>query len=390
MLFKYGIIDFRLQNFCCLTLFPIWQIEDENGNISKDRWLIENNHRLNNKLQNQGEELKMADLSTKVMGLNLKNPIIVGSSGLSGSLKGVKELEEAGAGAVVLKSIFEEEIVHELDAMMKKNTPLSRRDMEKYDYYDYVIKGDNLDKYTTLIEEAKQALTIPVIASINCTYSSEWIDYARRLEVAGADALELNMFFLPTDLERSAEETERAYFNVVEKIKEVVSIPVVLKISYYFSCLGATIQKLSKQGISGLVLFNRFYSPDFDIDKLEVVPTNVLSTADELATSLRWVAMMSQKVDCDLIASTGIHDGKDVIKQLLAGAQAVEIVSALYRNGKDQLGNILGELEAWMAKHGYETLEDFRGKLSQDKSDNPAIYERVQFMKYSSGKKDVL
>lgn len=333
----------------------------------------------------------MTDLSTKFIGLSLKNPIIVGSSGLSSSLKGVKELEEAGAGAVVLKSIFEEEIVHELDNIMKEKSPLTLQEMALYDYYDYVIKGEKLEKYTALIKEAKQALSIPVIASINCTYSSEWIDYARRLEEAGADALELNMFFLPTDLTRNAEEMEQSYFNVIEKVKETVSIPLVLKISHYFSCLGSTIQKLSGQGISGLVLFNRFYSPDFDIDKLEVVSTNVLSTAGELAMPLRWVAMMSQKVECDLVASTGIHDSKDVIKLLLAGAQAVQVVSALYRNGKVHLGKMLAELEAWMTEHGYENLEDFRGKLSQEKSHNPAIYERVQFMKYSSsGKNDVL
>lgn len=331
----------------------------------------------------------MVDLSTKFMALSLKNPIIAGSSGLSGSVKGVKELEEAGAGAVVLKSIFEEEIVHELDDMMKK-APLTSRYLERFDYYDYVIKGENLDKYTALIKEAKQAVTIPVIASINCTYSHEWTDYAKRLQSAGADALELNMFFLPTDLDRSAEEMEKAYFNVIEKVREKLSIPVALKISYYFSCLGSTIQKLSNQGISGLVLFNRFYSPDFDIDKLEVVPTNVFSTPGELATSLRWIALMSQKVDCDLAASTGVHDGKAVIKQLLAGAQAVQVVSALYKNGRDYIGKMLGELEAWMTQHGYEKLEDFRGKLSQDKSDNPAVYERVQFMKYFGGQEDIM
>jgi dihydroorotate dehydrogenase (fumarate) len=331
----------------------------------------------------------MADLSTKFMGLDLKNPIIAGSSGLSGTLKGVQELEEAGAGAVVLKSIFEEEIVHEMDDMIKKKAPLSSWDIEKFDYYDYVIKGENIDKYTDLIKEAKKAVAIPIIASINCTYSHEWTDYAKRLQPAGADALELNMFFLPTDLERSAEEMEKAYFNIIENVKEKVSIPVSLKISYYFSCLGSTIQKLSKQGISGLVLFNRFYSPDFDIDTLEVVPTNVFSTPGELATSLRWIAMMSQKVDCDLVASTGVHDGKAVIKQLLAGAQAVQVVSSLYKNGTDQIGKMLKELEAWMTKHKYEKLEDFRGKLSQDKSDNPAIYERVQFMKYFGGQKEI-
>lgn len=331
----------------------------------------------------------MINLSTKFMGLNLKNPIIAGSSGLSGSLDGIKNLEKGGAGAVVLKSIFEEEIFHEMKDLMK-NVPETSRYMERFDYHDLVIKGENLAKYTTLISEAKQAVTIPIVASVNCSYSYEWIDHAKRLESAGADALELNMFFLPTDQERSAEEMERAYFNIVEKIVKEVSIPVVLKISHYFTCLGQTIQKLSQQGISGLVLFNRFYSPDFDIEKLEVTQTNTLSTTGDLAMSLRWIAMMSQKVDCDLVASTGVHDGEAVIKQLLAGAQAVQVVSALYKNGPLYIQAMLDKLEDWMTRHGYETLEDFRGKMSQDKSVDPAIYERVQFMKYFSGQKDIL
>jgi len=337
----------------------------------------------------EGGKSKMIDLSTKFMGLSLKNPIIAGSSGFSSSLAGIKKLEEGGAGAVVLKSIFEEEIFHEMNDLMK-NVPETSRYMERFDYHDLVIKGENLAKYTTLISEAKQAVTIPIVASINCSYSYEWTDYAKRLESAGADALELNMFFLPTDQERNAEEIERAYFNVVEKIVEKVSIPVALKISYYFTCLGQTIQKLSKQGISGLVLFNRFYSPDFDIEELKVKQTNILSTPGDLATSLRWIAMMSQKADCDLVASTGVHDGEAVIKQLLAGAQAVQVVSTLYKNGPLYIQTMLDKLEDWMTRHGYEKLEDFRGKMSQDKSVDPAIYERVQFMKYFSGQKDIL
>jgi dihydroorotate dehydrogenase (fumarate) len=330
----------------------------------------------------------MVDLATKFMGLNLKNPIVAGSSGLSGSVKGVKELEEGGAGAVVLKSIFEEEIVYEMEDVMKEAAQKGLN-MDQFDYYDYEIKGQKLDKYTALIQEAKQAVSIPVMASINCTYSHEWTYYAKNLQQAGADALELNMFFLPTDLDRTAEEMERAYFAVIQKVLKEVSIPVSLKISHYFSCLGSTIQKLSKQGISGLVLFNRFYSPDFDIDKLEVVPTNVFSTPDELATPLRWIALMSQKVDCDLAASTGVHDGKAVIKQLLAGAKAVQVASALYKNGRGHVRTLLEELETWMNRHGYGKLDDFRGKMSQEKSANPAVYERVQFMKYFGGDKEI-
>ncbi len=330
----------------------------------------------------------MVDLSTKYMGLSLKNPLIAGSSGLTGSAKGVKDLEESGAGAVVLKSVFEEEIVYEMDDVLKEAASQGLN-MDQFDYYDYELKGKKLDQYAALIKESKQAVSIPVMASINCTYSHEWTYYAKSLEAAGADGLELNMFFLPTDLSRDPEEMERAYFEIVDKVRKEVSIPVALKISYYFSCLGSMIQKLSKRGVSALVLFNRFYSPDFDIEKLQVVPTNVLSTPGELPISLRWIALMSQKVDCDLAASTGVHDGKALVKQLLAGAKAVQVASTLYRNGKGHIGTMLSELEAWMNRHGYGKLDDFRGKMSQQKSENPAVYERVQFMKYFGGEKGV-
>ncbi|SHJ16747.1 dihydroorotate dehydrogenase (fumarate) [Malonomonas rubra DSM 5091] len=331
----------------------------------------------------------MLDLSTKFMGLSLKNPIIAGSSGLSSSVAGIKKLEEGGAGAIVLKSIFEEEILHEMNDLMK-DLPETSRYLERFDTLDLDLKSENLKKYKSLISDAKSAVAIPIVASINCTYSYDWIEYAEHLESAGADALELNMFFLPTDLERSADEMERAYFNVIEKVLNKVSIPVALKISPYFTCLGQTIQKLSTQGISGLTLFNRFYSPDFDIEELKVTQNNILSTPGDLAISLRWMALMSQKVDCDLAASTGVHDGEAVIKQLLAGAQAVQVVSTLYKNGPFYIQTMLDQLKDWMTRHGHSKLEDFRGKMSQNKSTNPATYERVQFMKYFSGYEEIL
>ena len=330
----------------------------------------------------------MVDLSAKYMGLQLRNPIIVGSSGLTGSVRSVKELEQCGAGAVVLKSIFEEEIVYEMDDVLKEAAAKGLR-MEQFDYYDYELKGEKLDKYRELIQGCKEAVSIPVIASVNCTYSHEWTYYAKKIQAAGADGLELNMFFLPTDLSRSTEEIERAYFEIVEKVKKEVSIPIALKISYYFSSLGSMIQKVANQGISALVLFNRFYSPDFDIEKLRVIPTHVYSTPGELPISLRWVAIMSQKVSCDLAASTGVHDGEALIKQLLAGAKVVQVVSALYKNGKKHIRTMLDELEAWMNRHGYGRLDSFCGKMSQERSSDPAVYERVQFMKYFGGGKEI-
>jgi dihydroorotate dehydrogenase (fumarate) len=288
----------------------------------------------------------------------------------------------------VLKSIFEEEIVHEMDDVVREAAEKGLN-MDQFDYYDYEIKGEKLDKYATLIQECKKEVSIPVIASVNCLYSHEWTYYAKNIEAAGADGLELNMFFLPTDSSRTTEEMETAYFKIVEKVKKEVSLPIALKISYYFSNLGSMIQRLSTTGVSALVLFNRFYSPDFDIDGLRVIPTNVYSTPGELPISLRWVAIMSQKVDCDLAASTGVHDGKGVIKQLLAGAKAVQVVSALYKNKSAHIQTMIDELVAWMNRHGYGEIEDFRGKMSQEKSSNPAVYERVQFMKYFGGGKEI-
>jgi dihydroorotate dehydrogenase (fumarate) len=216
--------------------------------------------------------------------------------------------------------------------------------------------------------------------------SEEGRVFAAQLEKAGADALELNMFFLPSDFERTSEEKEAAYFQIIDKVQKAVSIPISLKISYYFSNLGPMIQKLSETGIGGLVLFNRFFSPDFDIDKFEVVPSNRLSAPSDLPISLRWIAIMAERVNCDLAASTGVHDGIAVIKQLLAGANAVQVVSTLYNNDKGYIQEMLKTLEDWMAKKGFNSLADFRGKMSQAKSSNPAAYERMQFMKYFGGK----
>ena len=326
----------------------------------------------------------MVDISTKYLGLNLKNPIIVGSSGLTGAVKSIKQLEENGAAAVVLKSIFEEEIIFEYEDVLKKIASKGYYNVDDFDYYDFELKAKKINKYINLIEECKQTVSIPVIASINCLYSHEWSFFSKQLENAGADALELNMFFLPSDLKLTAEEIEEKYYKIIEKVKSNISIPLTLKISYYFSNLGQMIQKLSNTGIAGLVLFNRFFSPDFDINTFKILPTHVLSTPSDLANSLRWIAIMSERVNCDLAASTGIHDGEGVIKQLLAGANAVQVVSTLYKNGKSHLQVMIKTLQDWMHGKGYTSIDQFRGKMSQAKSSNPAVYERAQFMKYFS------
>lgn len=321
------------------------------------------------------------DLTTQYLGLTLDSPIVASSSGLTDSLKKVQKLEQNGAGAVVLKSIFEEEIAFEHEDIMQE-AESAGIDLGQFDYYDFHLKGKKLDAYADLIKDCKASVSIPIIASINCVYSHEWVSFTQQIQESGVDALELNMFFLPSDFKRSVAEQERTYFKIIEKLVQTVSIPVALKISYYFSNLGQMIQRLSKTGISGLVLFNRFFSPDIDIDKFTIKSSFVLSSPGELALSLRWIGIMANKVDCDLAASTGVHDGDAVIKQLLAGATAVQVASSLYKNGPEYIRNMTDTLTEWMKKHDFNQLSDFRGKMSQDRSSDPAVFERVQFMKY--------
>ncbi len=326
----------------------------------------------------------MPDLTTKYAGLELRNPILVGSCDLTDSVGKIARLEKAGAGAVVLGSIFEEEIALEYDSVLE-GLQAQGRDVVDYDRYEYQIRAQNLDAVRTLISDAKKKVAIPIIASVNCVYSHEWTVFAKELESAGADALELNMFYLPSDVSRDSKQTEDLYFKVIKLVQQEVSIPIIVKMSYYFSGLAQMIRRLSESGIAGVVLFNRFYCPDFDIEEIKVTTSNVLSSPEEFPIALRWVALTYGRILCDIAASTGIHDSTAVIKQLLAGATVVQVVSALYRHGPDYIGKLVGELENWMARHHFENVEEFRGKLSQAESSDPALYERVQFMKFFRG-----
>lgn len=326
----------------------------------------------------------MANLSTSYMGFTLKNPIIVGSSGLTNSVENIVEIEKSGAAAVVLKSLFEEQINH-LIAKTMHNHGDSFSYPEADDYISNYTRENDIDNYIKLIKGAKEAVDIPVIASINCISSADWVTFASKMESAGADGLELNIFILPSDPKRDAAQNEAVYFDIIEKVKKQVTMPVAIKISSYFSGLANVALKLSWTGIKGMVLFNRFFSPDIDIDNFKVTATNVFSTPDELAMSLRWVAMLSSRLHCDVAASTGIHDGKAVIKQLLAGAKAVQIATVLYKKDFGVIANMLEDLEAWMDKHNFASVDDFCGKMSIKDAENPAAYERVQFMKHFSG-----
>lgn len=328
----------------------------------------------------------MADLSTTYLGLTLKNPIIVGSSGLTNSVEKIKELEKNGAAAVVLKSIFEEEILLETQQQLneaEKNALIYTELSETLDYIDLHVKEDRLNEYLKLIREVKKSVLIPVIASINCVSAEDWIYFAGKIESAGADALELNIFLNPADT--TNKEFEKAYFNIIAKVKSVVNIPISVKISKYFTRLALTVNALSDTGIAGITMFNRFYRPDIDIDKMELTSGNIYTSRDEQLDTLRWVAILSQQINIDIAASSGIHEGSDVIKQILAGADAVQVVSSIYMNGPEQIQKMLTEIENWMSEKGFNSLSQFKAKVGKQYQDNPFAFERMQFMKHYSG-----
>jgi dihydroorotate dehydrogenase (fumarate) len=329
----------------------------------------------------------MADLSTKYLGLTLRNPIIIGSSGLTNSVEDIVKLEQNGAGAVVLKSIFEEQIMLEADWRMRKAEEdglLYTEYSETLDYIDVHIKEKELGSYLDLIREAKSKVMIPVIASINAISGLEWVSFAKQIEQAGADALELNIFVMPFGFDKTCTDNQQTYFNIIKKVKALVSIPVSVKISPYFSNLGNVILRLEENGADGLVLFNRFSSPDIDIDKLKVTSADVLSTPPEMSNTLRWIAIMANRVKMDLAASTGIHDGEAVVKQLLAGATVTQVTSAIYKHGPEYISTIINFLSDWMDDKGFNYVDQVRGRLSQASTENPDVYERMQFMRYFS------
>ncbi|MCK5137998.1 MAG: dihydroorotate dehydrogenase-like protein [Bacteroidales bacterium] len=327
----------------------------------------------------------MKDLTTKYIGLTLANPVIAASSGLTASVESIQTLEKNGAAAVVLKSIFEEEILLEVNQQLeeaKKNPIIYSGLSETLDYIDLHIREDSLNDYLNLIRDAKNAVSIPVIASINCVSFEDWTYFTKKIEEADADALELNLFMNPADFQNK--EFEKTYFRIIEKVLATVEIPVAIKISKYFTRMGLSVKALSESGVSGIVMFNRFYTPDIDLDTISLSNGKLFTTAEDLPETLRWIAIMSNKVNCDLAASTGIHSGDDVIKMLLAGASATQVASTLYKNGPGQITRILNRVEKWMDEKGFDSIDQFRGKVSGEYSDNPASFERMQFMKHFS------
>lgn len=322
----------------------------------------------------------MANISTQFFGLNLKSPVIAASSSMTANLDQIKKIAAEGPGAIVLKSLFEEEIHMQLQEELTRRKPFEP-DEEYMDYFDYIIKEENLNKYTKLISEAKKEIEVPIVASISCVSSSEWTLFARKLEEAGADAIELNLFLIPSDVEKSREYSEQFYFDTVKKVLEVVSIPVTVKISHYFSNLARVIKELSASGVAGITLFNRFYSPDVDIDNETIFAAEALSSAGEYLLPLRWTGIMAPHVDCKLAATTGIHSAKTALKFLLSGASAVQVSSVLYKEGVEAISKMNKEISDWMDAKGYKNLTDFCGKINLN-AKNAEVFERAQFMKY--------
>lgn len=328
----------------------------------------------------------MVNLETKYLGLNLKNPLIAASSGITSKTDKIKKLEDAGIGAVVLKSIFEEQINNEVTSMLLQdyhNTAYP----EAEDYIRNYLRDNSVTKHINLIEETKRAVSIPVIASINCISASEWTSYAKDLQEAGADALELNIFYVPVDRREEPDFIENLYADVLQNVCKKIKIPVSVKIGLYHSNILRMVDKLKAHGAKGVVMFNRFYEPDIDLDKLEMISSEIFSSPVEIRHTLRWVGLVSSVVpDIDIAASTGIHDGKAVIKQILAGAAVTQLCSSLYLNGNDIIPAMLSEITMFMKKWNFKKISDFRGRVSYNKIPDPMVYERSQFMKYFSNK----
>jgi dihydroorotate dehydrogenase (fumarate) len=324
----------------------------------------------------------MVNLETTFAGLRLRNPLIAGSSGLTNSIKKIKELEDAGAGAIVLKSLFEEQIESHSGKLSRiADYP------EAADYIDTYIEMNHMDKYLGLIRSAKEECDVPIIASINCYKLSRWVEFAKTIQDAGADAIELNVFTLNAG---EFEDTylENSYVSIVKELRNILRIPVVIKMAKYISNLPGLVGRMKALGAGGVVLFNRFYQLDIDIKNLKITSGQVFSNPSDFNETLRWTAIVSGRVpDFDIACSYGVHSWEDAIKGILAGAGAIQLCSLLYRQGLDVMGEILACMEEWMLQSNYERINDFKGKLNYANIESPALYERVQFMKYFSGYK---
>ncbi len=322
------------------------------------------------------------DLTTTYMGMNLKHPIVASSSPLSGSIAGIKRLEDAGAAAVVMFSLFEEQLKHESAALEHLMTVGTNSFAESLTYLpeidDYTVGPD---AYLNLLRQASEAVDIPIIGSLNGITNSGWIEHAQLMQQAGAKGIELNIYYIPADLTTSGRAVEERYVEIVKAVKAAVTVPVAVKLSPFFSAIGSMAKALDDAGVDALVLFNRFYQPDFDLEKMEVAPNLNLSTADEIRLPLLWIAVLYGKLRASLGATRGVHTPAEVIKYLMAGADAVMTTSALLKNGVDYLGTLRNGLQTWMEMNQYQSVAQMKGSMSQQNVADPTSFERANYIK---------
>ncbi len=323
------------------------------------------------------------NLTTSYLGLELKNPLIASSSRLTGDMETIVRCAEHGIGAVVLKSLFEEQI--RLEAEWKTKTGSASEYYYWFSEAKEKIVGlsrqEGLDRYLKFVEGVKKYTEIPVISSINCTTAEDWPKFAKAIEQAGADALELNIAIFPFNASMDCTGIEQIYTDILRQVKKEVNIPVSIKLGYYFTNLCAVARKLVDEGVDGLVLFNRYFRPDIDIETMKVISDSHLSSPEEIHIPMRWIALMKgNNIGCDIAASTGIHDYTGVVRQILAGADAVQLCSALFLKGIPYIATILEEMTKWMEKHRFETIADIKGKSLKNQTMD-ASFERIQFMK---------
>jgi dihydroorotate dehydrogenase (fumarate) len=322
------------------------------------------------------------DLTTTYLGMNLKNPIVPSASPLSRSIDNICRMEDEGAAAVVMYSLFEEQITFESQTLDHFLDYGAESFSEALSYFpDLGSYNVGPDEYLNLVSRAKAAVNIPVIGSLNGVSTGGWISYAKKIEQAGADALELNIYHIPTDPDQTGGEVEQMYVDVVGAVKQSVAIPVAVKLSPYFSATANVAKRLAAAGADALVLFNRFYQPDFDLEALEVVPHLVLSNSNELRLPLRWVAILYGRVPVDLAITTGVHTHEDVLKGLMAGAKVTMMTSELLHNGIHRMREILNDLVNWMEEYEYESVRQMQGSMSQKHVADPAAFERANYMR---------
>jgi len=325
------------------------------------------------------------DLTTNYLGMTLKNPLVPSSSPLMRTMENLRAMEDAGAAAVVLHSLFEEQITQESHTLNHYLTQGVESHPEALSYFPEASEyKTGPDEYLEHIQRAKKTLDIPVIASLNGVSTGGWVKYAKQIEEAGADALELNVYYIPTDPNLTGNEVEQIYLDVLKDVKTAVNLPIAMKLNPYFSSMANTARNLADAGASSLVLFNRFYQPDFDLDNLEVVPNLKLSTSTELRLPLRWIAILYGQVNTDLALTTGVHTVTDVLKGVAAGAAITMVASELLRNGINRLQVLRMGVEEWLVENEYESLAQLQGSLSQINCAEPAAFERANYMRVLS------